>query len=98
MLRTFANSLPLIDLDIRQFPQCIMGNTVLGTLEEMNLVKIHTYNKFSEKPGRDYKLVVNENSTFDLLTDATWQMRSIERIYQEKALEEREKKKKDNDK
>jgi hypothetical protein len=74
----------LIDNNIRLLPQCIMGSSVLGTLEEMNLAIIYTYNKNINK---DYKLTITTNATFDLLTDATWQIRSIERIYREKSTE-----------
>lgn len=82
----------LIDDSIRLLPQCIMGSTVLGTLEQMNLAIIHTYSKYTNK---DYKLTITADSTFDLLTDATWQIRSIEKIYKEKLVEQLKAKNKD---
>jgi hypothetical protein len=72
----------LIDRDMSVFPQSIMGTTVLGTLEEMKLVKIRTY---SREINKGYKLTMNTKYSSDLLTDATWQIRSIERIYQEES-------------
>jgi hypothetical protein len=68
----------LIDNTIRLFPQCIMSSSILGTLEEMRLAIIHTYNK---KTNKDYNLTITTDSIFDLLTDATWQLRSIEKLY-----------------
>lgn len=85
----------LIDRDMSVFPQSIMSTTVLGTLEEMNLVKIRIY---SREINKGYKLTMNTRYTSDLLTDATWQIRSIERIYQENSTENtKNKDKKDNE-
>jgi hypothetical protein len=78
-----------IDSAMRIFPQCVMGSTTLGTLEQMKLVKIHTYSKDISK---NYKLTLNANA-IDLLTDAAWQVQSIERIYEERQQKRREERK-----
>jgi hypothetical protein len=68
----------LIDNATRLFPQCIISSTLLGTLEEMKLAKIRTYSK---ELSKEKKLLLTSKSTFGLLTDATWQLRSIEKLY-----------------
>ena len=70
----------IIDSNTCLFPQCIMSSTLLGTLEAMKQVEIHTYNKELKKN----KLTLATKSTFDLLTEATWQLRSIEEVYEER--------------
>jgi hypothetical protein len=73
----------LTDFNIRIFPQCVMASTMLGTLEAMNLVKIHTYNKYFKEQNKGYNLVINKNYNVDLLTDASWQVRYIKTIYKQ---------------
>ena len=77
----------IIDSNTCLFPQCIMSSTVLGTLEEMQLARIHTYNHHSKQN----KLELIKQSTFDLLTEATWQLRSIEEMCMEKEQKARKK-------
>ena len=73
----------IIDSNTCLFPQCIISSTILGTLEEMQLAKIHTYNTLSRQKKGD-KLELIKQSTFDLLTEANYQLRSIETMYKNK--------------
>lgn len=78
----------IIDSNTCLFPQCIMSSTILGTLEEMQLAKIYTYNALSRQKKGD-KLELIKQSTFDLLTEATYQLRSIEEMCRDKQKTEK---------
>jgi len=74
----------VIDSNTALFPQCIMSCSVLGTLEEMQLAVIHTYSKDYEKD----ELILDKRPMFDLLTEATYQLRAVEAMCAEKEKRE----------
>ena len=51
----------LIDSNTCLFPQCIMSSTILGTLEEMQLAKIYTYNALSRQKKEDKLELIKHN-------------------------------------
>ncbi len=75
----------LIDNNTCLFPQCIMSTTVLGALEEMKLAEIHVFGK---DPTTN-QLILDNQSIFNLLTEATFQLKLVEEICKEKATRDR---------
>ena len=78
----------IIDSNTCLYPQCIVSSSVLGTLEEMKLAEIYTYDQQlrteEESKEKQQKLHLIKKPTFDLLTNATWQLKAVEALCDEK--------------
>ena len=78
----------IIDSNTCLYPQCIVSSSVLGTLEEMKLAEIYTYDQQlrteEESEEKLQKLHLIKKPTFDLLTNATWQLKAVEALCDEK--------------
>ena len=88
----------IIDSNTCLYPQCIISSSVLGTLEEMKLAEIYTYDQqlrteedSTESEKKLQKLHLIKKPIFDLLTNATWQLKAVEAMCEEKLKKERSK-------
>ena len=94
----------IIDSNTCLYPQCIVSSSVLGTLEEMKLAEIYTYDQqlktdensiesqeSEESQQKHPKLHLIKQPTFDLLTNATWQLKAVEAMCEEKQKQDKTK-------